>query len=78
MKELTAYPLEAKDEEKIKELLTEKGYYISDNGAIVSQNNQYIPGKFVAVIYHNTFPRLSCIVLHHEDSKLKKLLEDFK
>ncbi len=76
MKELTAYSIEG-NEKKLRALLVKKGYYIFEDDSIVVQNNQYTPGKFVAIIYHNTFPRLSCVVLHHDDSRLKKLLEDF-
>ncbi|MCX6746628.1 MAG: hypothetical protein NTU63_00660 [Candidatus Pacearchaeota archaeon] len=77
MRKLTAYFLEVGDEEKLKRLLERRGYCIFENGGIV-QANDNTPGKFDAVIYHYRFPPLACVVLHGKDSKLKKLLEDFK
>lgn len=77
MKKLTVYSLGGGEEEKLKKLLERRGYYIFENGSIV-QSNETTPGKFVAVLYKHSFPSLSCIVLHEKDSKLKKLLEDFK
>jgi hypothetical protein len=77
MRKLNAYFLKQGYEEELKELLRIKGYCVFEEGAIV-QANEKTAGKFDAVIYHYRFPPLACVVMHGEDSKLKKLLEEFR